>query len=120
MLGFCGKHGLIDVFHPKNRPYDIEVLLWRLREVFSYNSCLTNIQFTSLVRFRSGLLFHLFSHIAAASAALLFYPRFALIKIMLSHRRQKCLPFMVVINRFLSNFVVALKVLALSKAITTA
>ena len=60
---------------------------------------------------RLGLLLNFFDHIAAASVALLFYPRLTLINIMLSHRKQKHLPYMVVVIDFLSDIGVNLKYL---------
>ena len=54
----------------------------------------------SLVLSRLELLLNFFDRIAAAFVAFLFYPRFALIKIMLSHRKQKYLPYTVAIIDF--------------------
>ena len=71
----------------------------------------SGIQSASLVLSRLGLLLNLFDRIAAASVALLFYPRFASTNIMLSHRKQKHLPYMVVVIDFLSDIVVNLKYL---------
>ena len=85
--------------------------------LFNRLSPLTNIKFISLVCSCSGVIFYLSNRIAATSAALLFYPRFALISIILSHRKQKYLPYMVVIINFV-NFCCYYKVLALPKAIT--
>ena len=60
----------------------------------------SGFQSASLVLSRLELLLNLFDRIAAAVVAFLFYPRFALIKIMLSHRKQKHLPYMVAIIDF--------------------
>ena len=49
---------------------------------------------------RLGLFLNLSGRIAVASVALLFYSRFALTNIMLSQRKQKYLPYMVVIVDF--------------------
>ena len=84
---------------------------------FNQLSCLANIQLTSLVRSYLGLLRHLFGHTAAVSAVRMFCPRFALANTMLSDRKQKYLPYTVVIIGF-AQFFRYFKVLALPEAIT--